>query len=130
RRSRGSAGSRVLRLVGVVVTNPVTPLNGHQVTALVEDDASVTHHALLEGAHHLVAVVPNPVPAVEAHLPVVGAVPVPHQESRRVELGKAVVTLVARDLAQHAARDVTLVLPTRCDERKKDQVSSSSSLLS
>lgn len=80
--------------------------------ALVEDGAVVAHHALLECAHQPMAVVRNPVPAVEAHLPVVGPVPVPHPQARRVELGEAVVSLVARDLSKHAARDVTLVLPT------------------
>uniref|UniRef100_A0A147BUG0 Uncharacterized protein n=1 Tax=Ixodes ricinus TaxID=34613 RepID=A0A147BUG0_IXORI len=111
---RRFTGSRGLRLVGGVVTNPVPPLDGHQVAALVEDDSPVAYHALLEGAHDLAAVVRDPVAAVEAHLAVVGPVPVAHQETRRVELGEAVVPLVARDLAQHAARDVALVLPTCC----------------
>ncbi|CAN8007757.1 unnamed protein product, partial [Ixodes pacificus] len=115
---RRFAGSRGLRLVGGVVTNPVPPLDGHQVAALVEDDSPVAHHALLEGAHDLAAVVRDPVAAVEAHLAVVGPVPVAHQETRRVELGEAVVSLVARDLAQHAARDVALVLPACYEEEK------------
>lgn len=79
--------------------------------ALVEDGAVIAHNTLLEGAHEPVTVVRDPIPAVEAHLPVVSPIPVPHPETRRVELGEAVVTLVARDLSQHATRDVPLVLP-------------------
>lgn len=104
-----------------VVANPVSAFERHHVAALVEEGAVVTHHALLEGPHKPVTVVRNPVSAVEAHLPVVSPVPVAHPEARRIELGKAVVTLVAGDLAQHAARDVPLVLPARgCRRSRRD----------
>lgn len=96
-----------------IVADPVSSFERHHVTALMEDGAVVAHHALLEGPHEPVAVVRDPVPAVEAHLPVVRPVPVPHPETRRVELGEAVVALVTGDLAQHAASDVPLVLPAR-----------------
>lgn len=104
-----------------VVANPVSAFERYHVATLVEEGAVVTHHALLEGPHKPVTVVRNPVSAVEAHLPVVSPVPVAHPEARCIELGKAVVALVAGDLAQHAARDVPLVLPARgCRRNRRD----------
>lgn len=106
-----------------VVAVPVAALHGHHVAALVEDGAVVAHDARLEGAHEASAVVRDPVPAVEAHLAVVRAVPVAHEQPRGVEAGEAVVALVAGDLAQHAARGVSLALPIRgCGWSRRDAV--------
>lgn len=106
---------------GRVVAVAVAALHGHHVAALVEDGAVVAHDARLEGAHQAATVVRDPVAAVEAHLAVVRAVAVAHQQSRGVEPGEAVVALVARDLAQHAARGVPLALPTRgCGRSRRD----------
>lgn len=116
RRLRAGPGGR-----GRVVAVPVSALDGHHVAALVEDGAVVAHHARLEGAHQAAAVVRDPVAAVEAHLAVVRAVPVAHEQPSGVEPGEAVVALVARDLAQHAARGVSLALPIRgCGRSRRD----------
>lgn len=73
--------------------------------ALVEDPAA-GRHALLEGPHQFGAVVGGAVLAVEAELAVVGPVLVAEHDSCCVELGDAVVALVAGEVAQRTAGDV------------------------
>lgn len=70
--------------------------------ALVEDHPP-GGDALFECPHQLGAVVRESLPGVEHHLPRMGPVLVPQEYSGRVELGVAVVALVASELSQGTA---------------------------
>lgn len=69
-------------------------------------DPTTGSDTLLEGPHQFGAVVGSAVLAVEPELAVVGPVLVAEHDPGRVELGDAVVALVAGKVAQRAAGDV------------------------